>query len=74
MEGNSNGSSTACESPYAVLDLERLVRCFDVTSLLREQRFTRDVGACVACAGELPAKDRVLLSEIRLALEQRRSW
>ena len=66
-------SHLQCASPHAVLDFKRLVRCFGVILLLREGRFTRDISACIEYAGQLRPADRMLLSELRLALEQRRT-
>ena len=66
-------SHLQCDSPYAVLHFKRLVRCFGVILLLREGRFTRDVSACIAYAGQLCRADQARLMEIRQALEQRRT-
>jgi hypothetical protein len=56
-------------APGALLVLKRAARAFGVIALLREGRYTRDIGACIGFASEAAPEAADVLRVLRTALE-----
>jgi len=54
---------------YSLIHFKLLVRCFGVLSLLRDQRFTRDIGACITFAETENPQIGKKLKEMRVSIE-----
>ena len=60
-----------CDHRRALIYFKQLTRCVGVIMLLKEQRFTRDIAACISYAETLGSELYSTLSRLRVGVETR---